>query len=47
VHVPQLRVPPQPSLAVPQFCPAGQLVAGVQQEPLWHTAVPVQQALAS
>jgi hypothetical protein len=31
--VPQLSVPPQSSGAVPQFCPAGHEVAGVQQVP--------------
>src|SRR2546428_4415517 len=32
-HVPQSIVPLQPSEAVPQFCPAGHDVAGVQQTP--------------
>ncbi len=32
-HVPQSIVPLQPSEAVPQFCPAGHDVAGVQQAP--------------
>ena len=37
MHVPQVRVPPQPSDAVPQLSPAGHDVAGVQQLPLLHT----------
>lgn len=41
--MPQFTVPPQPLDAVPQFCPAGQVVAGVQQEPLTHTDLPVAQ----
>jgi hypothetical protein len=32
VHVPQAMLPPQPSGAVPQFCPAGHDVAGVQPQ---------------
>ena len=31
-QVPQLSVPPQPLGAVPQFCPAGHSVAGVQPQ---------------
>jgi hypothetical protein len=42
-HVPQLIIPPQPSEAVPQFCPAGQVVAGVQQALLKQTDEPVTQ----
>src|SRR5262249_60386312 len=30
VQVPQLTVPPQPSGAVPQICPVGQVVRGTQ-----------------
>lgn len=30
MQVPQARVPPQPFDAVPQVCPAGQVVLGVQ-----------------
>ena len=32
VHVPQLRVPPQPSLMLPQFLPCAAQVVGVQLE---------------
>ena len=32
MHEPQLRMPPQPFETVPQFSPAGQLVAGVQPQ---------------
>ena len=33
VHVPQPRVPPQPSAIVPQFAPAAAHVVGVQHVP--------------
>jgi hypothetical protein len=44
-QLPQFKVPPHPSGAVPQSCPAGQLVAGVQQAPVvaWQTAPAAQQ----
>src|SRR5262245_48106272 len=47
VHVPQSRVPPQPSAIIPQFAPAAAHVVGVQHVPndflldLTHT--PLQQ----
>ncbi len=47
VHVPQLRVPPQPSAIIPQFAPTAAHVVGVQHVPkdflldLTHT--PLQQ----
>jgi len=47
VHVPQLRLPPQPSAIIPQFAPTAAHVVGVQHVPknflldLTHT--PLQQ----
>src|SRR5438128_12362160 len=47
VHVPQLRVPPQPSAIIPQFAPTAAHVVGVKHVPknffLAWTHTPLQQ----